>query len=94
MMSQCNLATINSTHPHHDIVLVNFITRLRNRIKKKTNDIISDVYIIILLVARGDVVVAVNPWKPDVLICKRIIAVVSDNKSGHHELLYNHNIIM
>ena len=54
MMSQCNLATINSTHPHHDIVLVNFITRLRNRIKKKTNDIISDVYIIILLVARGE----------------------------------------
>ena len=31
----------------------------------------------LLLVSRGDVVIAVNPWKPDELICKRIIAVVS-----------------
>ena len=28
------------------------------------------------LVARGDVVVALNPWKPEELICKRITAVV------------------
>ena len=30
-----------------------------------------------LLVVRGDVVVARNPWRPDEYICKRITAVVS-----------------
>jgi hypothetical protein len=51
--------TINKNPPYKDIVLVEYLTKWRNRLKK------------------GDVVVALNPWRPDELICKRITAVVS-----------------